>query len=332
MSLRASSRRLTRSAVAVKTVSTVQILPTQPLRSTFTPILPLTSIRTIFDPFARRRSSEAEQNPLYNDLLKQSPSVNNPTQNPRSVLQRGGLAESSIFDTPDAGPQPETPSAVSPARLPNADAVLDPQPLQRCRWQRKMVIHSIRSRWRLSKTATLKRTEREVLAKSHFFKTSVKKLGPLARQIAGKTVDDAIVQMRFSKKRAAKEVLEHLKYARDQAIVKRGMGLGSVDGTKGEPVQIRLRDGKKKIISDRTQIYIDQAWVGRGPYGKEPEYRARGVVNMLRPPQTNLSLLLKEEKTRIRQAAEREEKRRRKPVWVPLPNRPITAQRQYYSW
>ncbi|KAI9768785.1 MAG: 54S ribosomal protein L22, mitochondrial [Geoglossum simile] len=306
---------------------------TRPSRSTSMPVLPLTSIRTIFNPFARKRSSEAEQNPLYNDLLKQSPSVNNPTHAPKFVLQRGGLAGSSIFDTPDAGPQPEISVGTAlPSLLPHADAVLDPQPSQRRRWQRKMVIRSIRSRWRLRKTAVLKRTERQILAKSHFFKTSVKKLGPLARQISGKTVDDAIVQMRFSKKKAAKEVLEHLKYARDQAIVKRGMGLGSVNDTKGEPVQIRLKDGKKKKITDSTQIYIDQAWVGRGPYGKEPECRARGVVNMLRPPKTSLSLLLKEEKTRIRQAAEREEKRRRKPVWVPLPNRPITAQRQYYSW
>jgi ribosomal protein L22 len=152
-----------------------------------------------------------------------------------------------------------------------------------------MVIRSLRSRGRLSKTALLKRTERESLAKSHFFKTSVKKLGPLARQIAGKTVEDAIVQMRFSKKKAAKEVLEHLEYARNEAIVRRGMGLGHVNGTKGEPVQIRLRDGKKKVIADRTQLFIDQAWVGRGPYGREPDYRARGQIYIMRPPKTSTS-------------------------------------------
>ena len=42
--------------------------------------------------------------------------------------------------------------------------------------------------------------------------------------------------------------------------------------------------------------------------------------------------MLKEEKTRIRLHAEREQKAKDKKVWVQLPNRPITAQRQYYSW
>jgi hypothetical protein len=41
---------------------------------------------------------------------------------------------------------------------------------------------------------------------------------------------------------------------------------------------------------------------------------------------------LKEEATRIRLHNEREEKEKNKKVWVQLPNRPITAQRQYYSW
>ncbi|KAH0537531.1 hypothetical protein FGG08_005666 [Glutinoglossum americanum] len=328
MSLRTSSRRLTRSAALLKTSSSAQPQPTS--WSTPTPLLPLTSVRTLFNPF-RRRNSESQQNPVYNDLLKQSPSTENPAQKSNFVLKRGGLAESSIFDTPDAGSQSTQATGTgTPAMLPHADAVLDPQPAQRRRWERKMVIRTLHRRGRLSKTALRKRTERESLSKSHFFQTSVKKLGPLARQIAGKSVDDAIVQMRFSKKKAAKEVLAHLEHARNEAVVRRGMALGNPANDK--PLQIRLKDGKKKIIADRTQLYVDQAWVGRGPYGKEPEFRARGQVNMLRPPKTSLSLLLKEEATRVREAAEREEKRRRRPVWVPLPNRPITAQRQYYSW
>ena len=45
-----------------------------------------------------------------------------------------------------------------------------------------------------------------------------------------------------------------------------------------------------------------------------------------------ISVLLKEEATRIREAEEREQKRLRKKVWVPLPDRPVTAQRQYPLW
>lgn len=43
-------------------------------------------------------------------------------------------------------------------------------------------------------------------------------------------------------------------------------------------------------------------------------------------------MVLKEEATRIRQHHEREEKKHNRKLWVQLPNRPITAQRQYYSW
>ena len=170
-------------------------------------------------------------------------------------------------------------------------AVLDPQPEARRRWERKMLIREVRRRGRLSRTQKLKRTERECLSKSHFIKTSVKKLGPLARQISGKSVEDAIVQMQFSKKKAAKSVREHLEHARNEAIVRRGMGLGEVDGKKEEPVQIETKDGRRRTVTDQTGMYIDQAWVGRGPYGREPEFRARGRVNILRPPVTSKQTL-----------------------------------------
>jgi len=45
-----------------------------------------------------------------------------------------------------------------------------------------------------------------------------------------------------------------------------------------------------------------------------------------------LSVVLKEEATRIRLHEEREKKTQNRKVWVQLPNRPVTAQRQYYSW
>ena len=204
------------------------------------------------------------------------------------------------------------------------------------------------------------------------FKTSVKKLGPLARQIAGKPIEDAIVQMRFSRKKVAGEVLKHLEYARDEAIVRKGMGLGGV-GAEGDveaqggnakvggegkkevekAIVVIDKKGKRRLVKDKTDMYVDQAWVGRGSYGQMPDYRARGQVNTMRPPYTSeplnlypcdqdlytdyihfigISVILKEEATRIRLAEEREQKRQRKKVWVPLPDRPITAQRQYCLW
>ncbi|EME46209.1 hypothetical protein DOTSEDRAFT_148230 [Dothistroma septosporum NZE10] len=232
--------------------------------------------------------------------------------------------------------------------------ITNPDPNARERWERKKVIQMVRKGGRLTDAQMIKRTEREHLVKSHNMKTSVKKLGMLARQIQGKTIDDAIVQMRFSKKRVAQEVLKQLEFARDEAVVMRGMGLGVVHAEKAEsdaneittgigemslarqrPVEIQLKDGKRHRVEDASKIYIDQAWVGRGPYGQLPDYRARGRVFIMRTPWTSLSVVLKEEATRVRQWEEREVKRvkqLKEKVWVPLPDRPIQIQRQWYSW
>lgn len=233
----------------------------------------------------------------------------------RSKLPKtGGLAPGSILDTlsPTTSPQIEDTGVIRDPD--NMAAVLDPTPRARERWQRRMVIREIRGRGRLTKTVKLARTERSHLSKSEFFKTSVKKLFPLANQIAGKPLSEAMVQMRFSKKKAAQDVLRHLEYARDQAIVMRGMGLGKVqaqaqqaeagevaDGPEAERGQpsaqeeerllVEDKKGKKRVVTDRTAIYVDQAWVGRGACGFGIEYRARGNSNRLRLPYTSKSAL-----------------------------------------
>ncbi len=216
---------------------------------------------------------------------------------PRPVLTRGDLAPSSIFEGERAEQRQRqlakaTSSDLDPLSKQPRDpavmaAVLDPRPEKRRRWERLKIMQTIRKGPKLTKVQRLKRTERESLSKSHWMKTSVKKLVMLARQIAGRPVEEALVQMRFSKKKVAREVYDHLEHARNEAIVRRGMGLGEVKGTSGEPVQIETKEGKRKTILDRTGMYIDQAWVNRGPFGSEPEHRAKGRVNILRPPYTS---------------------------------------------
>jgi ribosomal protein L22 len=201
-----------------------------------------------------------------------------------------------------------------------------------------MIIREVRKRGRLTKEEVRLATERESSLSSHWFKTSVKKLGPLARQIAGKNIDEAIIQMRFSKKKAAKDVMEHLKHAKNVAVVRHGMGLGQMTGEESstpEPVTVILKDGTKKVITDPTSIYIAQAWVNRGPFDLAIDHRARGQANRLRLPHTGLSVILKEEKSRIREWQDREAKalrQRKSKLWVHLPDRKISAQNQYYSW
>ena len=265
--------------------------------------------------------------------------------------EEGGLSASSIFAEDAALPRGRTPKrqkeqiqesqgdVTPPLERRNKDnlqAALNPNPKAQLRWEKKMVIREIRKGGRIPKSIQISRTERESLSKSHWFKTSVKKLGPLARQIAGKNIDEAIVQMRFSKKKAAKDVLGHLEYAKNVAMVRAGMGLPAPEGSEpAKPVTVTLGSGKRMKITDPTSIYIQQAWVNRGPYGSGMDHRARGQIYRLRPPATGLSVLLKEEKTRIREWEEREAKalrQRKSQLWTQLPDRKISAQNQYYSW
>jgi ribosomal protein L22 len=285
-------------------------------------------------------------------------------------MRPGDIASSSIFEDDRraqdqagllAGEPTETGAKVRDPS--NMVRVLDPDPNARERWERKKIIQSITKGGRLSKPEFLMQTEREHMAKSEMLKTSTKKLGMLARQIQGKTLDEAIVQMRFSKKGAAQAVMAHLEAARDEAVVMRGMGLGKVaveaeaEGAQNlnaatadisgaqpakaivspaKPLDIQLKDGKRHTVTDTSDIFIEQAWVGRGKYGKLPDYRARGRVYIMRTPWTSLSIVLKEEATRVRQWQEREARRlkqRKEKVWVPLPDRPVQGIRgQWYSW
>ena len=152
--------------------------------------------------------------------------------------------------------------------------------------------------------------------KSQNFPTSVKKMTRLMHQIQGKTVEEALIQMRFSKKRIARDIVKGLQLARDEAIAARGMGLGAgvdaaqvkkeakliakglmdpserstiylADGTRRREVKgekgtvIELKNGSKKTVADPTEMYIDQAWATKGPESKSVEFRARGRTNLL---------------------------------------------------
>ncbi|KAI0197933.1 ribosomal protein L22/L17 [Astrocystis sublimbata] len=214
------------------------------------------------------------------------------------------------------------------------ERALNPDPRWKVRYQRKKIMQLVRKGGKETRDDMLKRTEKEVTSKSNMLPTSYKKLGHLSRQIAGKTVDDAIVQMRYSKKKAAREVLVQLKEARAMAIAGHGMGLGRPNGELFKPPRVILTKHKAKLqIHDPTQLYVDQSWVTIGPdRGVRVQYHARGRMSFMHKPTARINLLLKEEKTRIRLHDERVAKEARKKPWVHLPNRPVTAQRQYYSW
>ena len=272
-------------------------------------------------------------------------------------MKMGSLSSTSIFGDEMLGQEGSSKVQEAEATLQesltnrdfaNMVRVINPRPNARARWQRTMLIRHVRRGGRLTKEMAIARTERSHLSKSHLFKTSMKKLAPLTRQIAGKSMDEAILQMRFSKKKAAQDVLGHLIQARNEAIAVKGMGLNSsqplpqagpvVLDPSITPAGENQRANKKSKDGSKTEtdMYIAQAWINRGPYGSEPDYRARGRVYIMRPPHTGMSVLLKEEKTRAREKAQKEEKaiRRRmgKNMWTQLPDRPVTNQFQYALW
>ncbi|KAG6000173.1 hypothetical protein E4U21_005753 [Claviceps maximensis] len=231
-------------------------------------------------------------------------------------------------------------SSLPPSQTPeqktreNMAMVTDPDPRSRIRWQRKKIIQMVRRNGSLTKQERIKMTERQLLHKSHFMPTSVKKLVMLSRQIAGKNVDDAITQMAWSKKKMAAEIKYYLEEARDLAIAQRGMGLGKVNGEVfSKAKKIQTKDGSWMEISDPTRMYIAQSWVGRGPLrGKALDYKGRGRMGIITHPSTSFTVLLKEEKTRIREYEEQQAKKAARGPWVHLPNRPVYGQRPYYSW
>ncbi|KAK2596639.1 39S ribosomal protein L22, mitochondrial [Conoideocrella luteorostrata] len=334
MSLHLASRRLALSARSASITSAP---------STLVPSTPCSQRRSkwsvnIFKGWGKSGSKDASASKSQDPT---SAELDDPKKR-AAFLERnmhGSVSDNIFQDEIDAARPPPT-AEESVSQHPeqktreNMAMVTDPDPRSRIRWQRRKVIQMVRSNGNISKEERIKMTERQLLHKSHFMPTSVKKLVMLSRQIAGKNVDDAITQMTWSKKKMAAEIKYYLEEARDLAIAQRGMGLGKVNGeTLGKARKIQTKDGKWIEVTDPTRMYIAQSWVGRGPWrGKEIDYKGRGRMGVIQHPSTSFTILLKEEKTRIREYEEREAKKTAKGPWVHLPNRRVTGQRPYYSW
>ncbi|TGJ82373.1 hypothetical protein E0Z10_g6384 [Xylaria hypoxylon] len=265
---------------------------------------------------AERLASRTQGSTIFDDDIKGSedqqkqltPGVGQPTQPAASTLAYSKMRE-------------------------HMERALDPDPRWRVRYQRKKIMQLVRTNGQLSRQERIKLTEKELTSKSQVIPTSTKKLVHLAHQIVGKTVDEAITQMRYSKKKMAREVRYQLEEARDDAIASRGMGLGLQNGAVIAQRKIQTKDGKTIEVQDPTRLYVDESWVNKGGYrSMRLQYHSRGRMSVMRRPTTRINLVLKEEKTRIRQHDERVAKETKKAPWVHLPNRPVTAQRQYYSW
>ncbi|KAF8592191.1 mitochondrial 50S ribosomal protein L22 [Ramaria rubella] len=104
------------------------------------------------------------------------------------------------------------------------------------------------------------------------FKISHRKLNMLSRQISGKPIDHAILQMEFSQKRAAKRIKSTLVLARQHAVEYKGL--------------------------DRAKLIVAESWVTKGPKQlKRLEIKGRGKTGIRQHPDSRLSVILQEGKT-----------------------------------
>ncbi|GAA6048347.1 hypothetical protein JCM3770_000961 [Rhodotorula araucariae] len=117
------------------------------------------------------------------------------------------------------------------------------------------------------------------------FKTSRRKLNDLARLVAGRTADEAILQLQASQKKQAPRLLSMLALARDHAMAK------------------GLR---------REELVVAQSWVTKGPALQRLDIKGRGRFGVKHHPSSKLHVLLAEGQTdeERRRARKRDQWRR----------------------
>lgn len=244
----------------------------------------------MLNPFSKRSKTEAESTDLDDPAARQR--LVGQTSKPKlsSSIFEDEVTSTTTSESDELAPKPSAEQQIiRPAHLAPTQ---DPDPRSRVRWERKAVMQMVRRGGRESRAEIIRRTEREMRYRSPFLPTSVKKLMHVARQVADKNVDDALVQMQYSKKKISREVAHFLRLAVDRAVVEHGMGLGKTNGEAPleKPRKIKDSEGRWMEVSDPTRIYIAQAWVGRGPWrGQRIVYRGRGRKAMHKKPSTSES-------------------------------------------
>ncbi|WWC93679.1 hypothetical protein V866_000515 [Kwoniella sp. B9012] len=105
---------------------------------------------------------------------------------------------------------------------------------------------------------------------SALHKISHRKLNDLSRQISNLPIDEAIVQMQFSEKRASSWIKSTLALSRDHAMDK---GL------------------------DRSKLVVAETWVSKGPKIARLDIKGRGKYGIKHHPSSKIHVVLREGKT-----------------------------------
>ncbi|BGP26078.1 50S ribosomal protein l22 [Rhodotorula toruloides] len=119
------------------------------------------------------------------------------------------------------------------------------------------------------------------------FKVSRRRLADLSRLIAGRTADEAILQLQASQKKNAPRLLSMVALARDHAMAK---------GLK------------------REKLVIAQSWVTKGVYLKRIDIKGRGRFGVKHHPSAKLHVLLAEGRTEEERRREKQQAQWRKKI------------------
>ncbi|KAI9296839.1 ribosomal protein L22 [Neoconidiobolus thromboides FSU 785] len=157
--------------------------------------------------------------------------------------------------------------------------------------------------------------EREYRYSTTNFKIGLRKLMLLANQISGLSINQAILQMQFSQKRASKKIMNALVFSRKNAQLQKNF--------------------------DPERMYIAQAWVGKGNYITNLiDIKGRGRFGLKEHPFCHMKFIFKEKVENPKPTVEGMNERRkikgfylRRNVWHPhRDTRPIYNPKPFYNW
>ena len=111
-------------------------------------------------------------------------------------------------------------------------------------------------------------TDNEAMAKARHVRISPRKLDLVAGTIRGKSVDSALAELTFSKRRIAREVKKVLQSA--------------------------IANAENNHQLDVDRLYVAEASVGKGLVMKRWQPRARGRVGRIHKPFSELTLIVRE--------------------------------------
>ncbi len=112
------------------------------------------------------------------------------------------------------------------------------------------------------------RSEKGALAKAKAVRSGARKLNLVAASIRGKEAAAALTQLRFEKRRVAREV--------------------------GRVLQAAIANAENNHGLDVDRLYVAEAWVGRAFVMKRFHARGRGKSSSIEKPFSNLTIVVKE--------------------------------------